>query len=119
MRFMWDKNADTKIAKKVFGVLKEVATEIKGVSQSRCPVDTGTLKNSAVIKSDETKYEVRVGYGGAASKYALIQHENLNYHHDVGQAKYLETAFTETIPGLDGKIKNRLQPGFDAGDVLE
>ena len=119
MRFMWDKNADTKIAKKVFRVLKETATEIKGLSQSRCPVESGTLRDSAVIESDATKYEVTVGYGGAASKYALIQHENMQYHHTVGQAKYLETAFTETIPDLDRKIKNALQPGFDAGDVLE
>jgi hypothetical protein len=119
MRFMWDRNADDKIAKKVFGVLRQTATLIKGVSQSRCPVDSGTLRDSAVIDTDYTKYEVTVGYGGAASKYALIQHENLQFHHDVGQAKYLETAFTEIVPSIDGKIKNRLQPGFDAGDVLE
>ncbi len=119
MRFMWDKNADTKIAKKVFNVLKQTATEIKGLSQIRCPVDSGTLRDSAVIKSDATKYEVTVGYGGAASKYALIQHENMQYHHDVGQPKYLETAFTEIIPEIDGKIKRALQPGIEAGDVLE
>jgi hypothetical protein len=73
--------------------LKAAAMEIKSRSQEMCPVDFGTLRDSAYVTDLPNGYEI--GYGGAASEYALDQHENLNYYHDDGQAKFLELAFIE------------------------
>lgn len=61
-------------------------------SQPLVPVDTGRLKRSGKITKISNGYQLRYrainpdnGYN-----YAPIQHENLHFHHRVGQAKYLE-----------------------------
>ncbi len=81
--------------------LYEIATEIKSLSQALCPVDQGTLRGSAYIEERREQGKIIIGYGGAAASYALKQHENLHYHHTVGQAKFLEQAFLE----ITAKIK--------------
>jgi hypothetical protein len=45
-----------------------------------------------------------LGAGGAASEYALVQHENLEFRHTVGEAKYLTNALNATEPGRDARI---------------
>lgn len=87
----WHNEVGDKIIEKEMKRLQAAAMEIKGESQALCPVDTGTLRNSAYINDLDNGYEI--GYGGAASDYALEQHENLQYYHPVGQAKFLEMAF--------------------------
>lgn len=60
------------------------------------PVDTEQLKYSYDIepygdggyKVTFNAYNPKDGYN-----YAAIQHENLEYHHDIGQAKYLEEPY--------------------------
>ncbi len=113
MRFMWQKDADMKIAKKILGVMKVMGTEIKSLSQQRCPVDSGTLRDSCVVKSDLVLMQVTVGYGGAASSYAARQHEDMSLNHPVGQAKFLESAFNEIVPTLHASIKAKLQASVE------
>ena len=67
------------------------------------PVDLGTLRGT-----DRTKVTVTMGYGGAASAYALVQHERTDYHHTVGQAKYLEQPVLEAAGGLGNRIGRRV-----------
>jgi len=63
------------------------------------PVETGTLRSSGhvqppVVTGDNV--QVTLGYGGAASAYAIVQHERLDYRHEPpGQAKYLEQPVRE------------------------
>jgi hypothetical protein len=82
-------------------------------SQRIVPVDTGTLRRSGVLlpaKENGTSVEVVMGYGGAASAYALRQHENLNYRHREGkQAKYLEEPVMQRKVKLAENIKRRMQ----------
>jgi hypothetical protein len=57
------------------------------------PVDQGTLRGSGHVKQPDirgTRVSVTLGYGGAASAYALIQHEAMHFAHTVGGPKYLE-----------------------------
>lgn len=62
-------------------------------SQELVPVRYGFLKSSAYTrKTPEDPNVVEVGY---AASYALYVHENLEAHHTVGQAKYLEVAVEE------------------------
>ena len=87
-------NLDTDKAKQAaMRALKAEAMVLKGRSQALCPVKSGTLRKSCVI--EESEDSIVIGYGGEASDYAAIQHENLQFHHTVGQAKYLEQPFDE------------------------
>lgn len=47
--------------------------------------------------------------GGAAGAYAIPQHENLEYFHEVGQAKYIESVILESRPFMAARIVARLR----------
>lgn len=76
------------------------------------PVDIGTLKASGYVNEPEEvghKVSVELGYGGEADDYAWVQHERLDFHHEVGEAKYLETPFNEAVNGLEGRLAERVK----------
>jgi len=78
------------------------------------PVDEGTLKTSGHVqlpKVGNGKIEVVLGYGGAAKAYALTQHENMTFHHTVGQAKYLSIPFKKALSGLKDRLVIALNIG--------
>lgn len=103
MKLTWNTSVAKGKVDQALNGLEKLANEIQSLSQSRCPVDTGTLRGSAKVAREETK--VMVGYGGAASSYSIDQHENLSYYHPVGQAKFLESAFDELKPKAKDYIK--------------
>ena len=63
-------------------------------SQPLVPVDTGRLKRSGKITRLKDGYQLKYRALNPKNKYnyAPIQHENMRFHHKVGQAKYLEQA---------------------------
>jgi len=90
-------------------------------SQRQVPHATGVLRASGVVNPptvDGTHVEVRMGYGGAASAYALSQHEDLSLNHPdptnphsdpKGRAKYLETPVRDQTRGLAGRLRAELE----------
>lgn len=67
-------------------------------AKKRTPVDTGVLRSSGHVQGPTVhgnEIVVRLVFGGPAADYAAIVHENLQAHHDVGQAKYLESVTAE------------------------
>jgi len=94
-------------------VLMEEAQLIFRESQRIVPVKTGVLRASGQIvppRKKGDKYEVVIGYGGAASAYALKQHENLQYAHKEGKtAKYLEIPAQQRAAKMAQAIQYRLQ----------
>lgn len=83
-------------------------------SKKRCPVDTGVLRASGHVQPAEVHgkvFSVTMGYGGAASAYAVRQHEELDYHHEVGQAKFLESVLMESVPYMAERIAARIREG--------
>ncbi|MBC7340954.1 MAG: HK97 gp10 family phage protein [Clostridia bacterium] len=100
----------------VFAELYAEAEEIMTESKEECPVDTGTLRDSGFVEPDKSRYRVRVGYGGPATKinpktgqmsdeYAVIVHEDLNAHHKAGKkAKFLEDPANRRLKGMAGRI---------------
>lgn len=74
--------------------MKGTAEAVLNESKKIVPWDTGTLKDSGRVEDpvvDSNGIEVEISYGGAASKYAGIVHENMNARHKDGtSAKYLE-----------------------------
>lgn len=94
-------------------VLNEEAQLIFRDSQRLVPVKTGVLRASGQIVTPRKKgnnWEVVIGYGGAASSYALEQHENLLYRHKEGKsAKYLEVPAQQRSANMPNAIRNRLR----------
>lgn len=64
-----------------------------------CPFRLGALRGSGVVFAEDQ--QVVLSYGGVGSgaeAYALEQHENLSYKHEIGGAKYLELAVIKWTP---------------------
>lgn len=80
-------------------------------SQPLVPVDTGRLRASGKVVEIPKGYSVvystenpETGYN-----YAMIQHENLEYHHEVGQAKYLEEPFRRNADKLISIVREEMR----------
>lgn len=92
--------------------------------QEHVPVDLGTLRSSGFVNDAERKgktVSVTMGYGGAASSYALSVHEapskhdppswkgkDVQFSPEGRGAKYLETPLYEALEGMDKRIADRL-----------
>lgn len=110
--------------------LFEIGSVMEGDAKELVPVDTGNLRDSgftltksleALGPSAEPSAEARasledggtinavVGFGGPSAEYALVQHERTDYHHRIGQAKYLETAVNARVEEIAPTIAARIQ----------
>jgi hypothetical protein len=92
--------------------------------QEHVPVDLGTLRSSGFVNDAERKgknVSVTMGYGGAASAYALSIHEfpskhnppswegvDVKFHPEGRGSKFLEKPFFEALEGMDDRIAARL-----------
>lgn len=85
---------------------------IMAAAKMLTPVDTGVLVGSGhvqlpVIQGDSVA--VTLGFGGAASDYAVEVHESLTaYHRPPTQAKYLEQPFMEAQVGMEMRLAQDL-----------
>jgi len=74
------------------GLLKignEIMTDIKASAPGHgVPRDTGTLAGTGAVEKVNA-VEVELSFGGAAAPYALTQHERMDYHHKLGEPRYL------------------------------
>ena len=113
------------------GGLFEFGSLVEGDAKVLTPVRTGNLRASGytitptleslsemsdvdpesralAVRSAEQITAV-VGFGGPAQRYALIQHERTDFHHAVGQAKYLETAVTGRAQDMPDVLAARMR----------
>lgn len=75
--------------------LLEAATKVKLVSVSRTPVDKDFLRPGHYLATGGDNKNPIVEVGTTAS-YSIYVHENMENHHPVGQAKFLESAIKDT-----------------------
>lgn len=84
------------------------AERIMAQSKTEVPVgDTGNLRSSGNVlppSIDADGVEVKLGYGGAAEAYAVVQHENLTYRHTVGGPKFLERPLMDAARGMAERL---------------
>src|SRR3990167_4810382 len=77
----------------------EEMEKVMAEAKARTPVDTGTLRASGHVAPPDvgaSSVKVVAGFGGAASDYAIVQHERLDFNHPgVGEPKFLERPFLE------------------------
>jgi hypothetical protein len=87
------------------------------------PVRDGILRSSGFVLPDSDPKVIRVtlGFGGPAGtgnvggetnqgdvNYAIIQHENMDFAHKVGEAKYLERPLFAAIPKMGENISKAI-----------
>ena len=89
-----------------------------GLSKRLTPVDIGALRASGYVTLPEfqgSRVVVELGYGGDISySYAVKQHERLDFHHEVGQAKYLFDAAAARSQSLANNITQLAKAAFEA-----
>jgi hypothetical protein len=72
-----------------------VGEHVLGDAQQLCPVDTGFLQSTGTTSPAELRGNLIVKEIGFGAEYAIFVHEDMTAHHEVGQAKYLETAIRQ------------------------
>lgn len=73
----------------VRGIAEEIMTDVKASTEGHgVPVASGALRSTGMVEQPEPLV-AELSFGGDAAPYALIQHENLAYHHDIGESRYL------------------------------
>ena len=90
--------------------LVQEAEAIMTASKQIVPVKQGVLRSSGYVAPPEihgNDVSVELGYGGAASDYALVQHERLDFNHPGGgQAKFLEVPFMAAERGMGQRLSD-------------
>ena len=86
--------------------LMKAMLELGRVSKKQVPLDTGMLRDSSVasigdaseIGEASVSDDGKVGCYSYDTKYAVVQHENRNFHHQRGRkAKYLEDPINDPV----------------------
>ena len=79
---------------------EEIMTDVRASSPGRgVPRDEGVLAASGRVEGPRPDVSVLLSFGDAAAPYALRQHEELDYHHTVGEARYLVRGVDRWRPG--------------------
>lgn len=86
-----------KIKNKTYSGILKASLLVQRRAQQKTPVDTGILKASAYTNVDKATLTGEVGF---STKYAVHVHENLEAHHPVGEAKFLERAVMESTKDI-------------------
>jgi hypothetical protein len=83
------------------------------------PVDLGTLRASGHVQPPAvqgSRVSVTLGYGGAASAYAVVQHERLDFNHPRGgQAKYLEAPVMQEANRINRNVSDAIGDAIGRG----
>lgn len=78
-------------------------------AKGRTPVDTGMLRDSGHADPPKIKMDVIQGRVGFDKNYAAAQHEHTEYHHTVGEAKYLEKAMNDEQGGMARRVETEIK----------
>jgi ribosome modulation factor len=82
--------------------------EVMSESHDECPYQTHTLQRSGLVNEPVVTPEEISCTMGYNEVYAAAQHENLNYHHEHGKAKFLEDPLMRNFNQLPVDIQEKL-----------
>lgn len=87
------------------------AERLKALSVPLAPIDTGALREAASVipAKNEAVPEAALVFD---TPYAAAQHEHEEYHHDDGQAKYVEEPLTSNARELQTIIGESIRRGL-------
>ena len=92
--------------------LRQEGNIILNDSIKQTPVEFGDLRRSGTVeevKETKKEYVIAIGYN---TTYAAAVHENLNAHHTVGKAKYLEDPLLARAPKISRSVAKRVKAGM-------
>lgn len=92
--------------------LLDCGNDLQQKAQDLTPVDTGALRSSAFTEADRQGKNPGVVVG-FEEEYAIYVHENLEAHHPVGQAKFLEQPLQENTDKYVGHVRDKVQELID------
>ena len=96
--------ADVALAKALY----EEGLRIMATSQPLVPVDTGLLRSTGAVETENTagpEAVVKLSYGGGGqAPYAVYVHERVDLHHPVGQHHFLSQPFYEATAGMAERL---------------
>lgn len=122
--------AKKRLALAIGGALYLEGNNIMAATIPRTPHDKGPLWASGYVTLPNTdeqgNLKVELGFGGAAAKYAVRQHEGIilrgkerfpikNYTEPGTGAKFLEISLIEAQAGLAGRLGSLARQLFDSG----
>jgi hypothetical protein len=108
------------VVKAAEAALYQAGSIIMTEAKERAPLDIGTLRNSGYVTLPRRQGDdvmVEAGFGGAAKAYAVIQHEELSYRHEVGEAKYLENAINAKEQEVQERVRRMAGQALQSGIV--
>lgn len=114
------KNAQTAYQDARRGMVRglELGTHlILDVSNDQVPHEEGDLERDGAASVDEGTLRGAVSYGRGpeTAKYAVPQHERLDFRHDAGRnAKFLENAFNSEANAVGQIIAEQTRKGLNA-----
>jgi hypothetical protein len=106
------KKSISEISSVVENALLDCGNDLQQKAQDLTPVDTGALRASAFTEADRQGKNPSV-IVGFEEEYAIFVHENLEAHHDNGQAKFLEQPLQENIDKYVGHVRDKVQDLID------
>lgn len=84
---------------------EEIMTDVKASRPGHgVPRDLGDLSRSGRAVGPRADGSTLLGFGGPGTLYALLQHERLDYHHRLGEARYLTRGVGRWRPGGSAAI---------------
>ena len=92
-------------------LMAELKIELKEV-RARTPRKTGALRDSERIEGPVINgkfVSASILAGGSDAPYAAIVHEDLDAHHPVGEAKFIERTLNESAPYMAQRIAARMK----------
>lgn len=86
---------------------EEIMADVKASRAGHgVPVRDNVLRPSGRVEQRPGPGQlVELTFGGASAPYALVQHENMRYHHTVGEARYLVRGVERWRPTGSGAMR--------------
>lgn len=82
---------------------EQIITDVKQNREGKgVPEDEGILRGTLRVVGPDAQGVVKLRAGGASAPYALVQHERLDYHHNIGEARYLVRGVERFVRGQSG-----------------
>lgn len=101
----------SQISDTVQSALLDCGNDLQQKAQDLTPVNTGALKASAFTEAESgSNPSVVVGF---EEEYAIYVHENLEAHHNIGQAKFLEQPLKENSDKYVKYVRDKVQELID------
>lgn len=102
----------SQISDTVQSALLDCGNDLQQKAVDITPIDTGALRASAFTEADRQGKNPSV-IVGFEEEYAIYVHENLEAHHDIGQAKFLEQPLKENSDKYVKYVRDKVQELID------